>query len=288
MPAHIRKFVEKATSRGADAICLDLEDSVPRDQKGLARDALAEDIEILRSGSSDILVRINKDPSCEDKDLIAACLEGVDGIILPKVKSADDVRSADFLISKGEQEKGLQKNSIKISILIESAVGVERISEILASSKRLTSVTIGHEDLCLDLGINPTQEGQELFYVKSRTIIAARAAGVTPIGLLGTLSNFEDLKGLKKSAIEAYRIGFKGAYCIHPSQVPVLNEAYSPPSEDIEKALKIVQAYEIAIKMGQAGAKLEGMMIDNPVYERAKLTVEVANEVQRRNLMMKK
>jgi citrate lyase subunit beta / citryl-CoA lyase len=280
MPVHLRRFVEKANSRGADAICLDLEDSVPADQKNLARSTMRDAVEIVRDGSSDVLVRINK--SSASQDLTASCWNGVQGIVFPKAETPQEIVSLDKIITNLEKDRGLRENSIEINILIESAKGVLSMQSILSASQRMRTVSIGHEDLCLDLGIIPTEEGRELFYAKSKLVMQARAAGLIPTGLMGTLSNFSDLNGLRLNAQSARNLGFKGAGCIHPAQVPVLNEVFSPTREEVEYSIKVIEKFKEANSIGQASIQLDGKMIDTPVYERAKAIVEFAKEIQKR------
>jgi citrate lyase subunit beta/citryl-CoA lyase len=141
--------------------------------------------------------------------------------------------------------------------------------DILSSSPRVSFVAVGAEDLTLSLGISPSLEGDEVLYAKSKVIIDAGAAGVVPLGLPGTIADFSDLEGLRKSALKGKRMGFKGAFAIHPAQVPILNEAFTFSSEDIEQAARIAKAYESSLAQDKGAVQLDGKMIDAPVYERA-------------------
>lgn len=281
MPANNRKFIEKAFSRGADAICLDLEDSVSSAMKNDARGGIREAIVVAGRGGSDVLARINNGKDSIELDLQASIYPGLTGIVIPKVETAEEAKTISNIISRLERERNLPQNSVQIGVLVESARGFASLPEIAASTPRIVSIAIGHEDLCLDLGINPTTEGDELLYAKSKLVMVARVAGIAPMGLMGTLADFRDLEGLKKSALRAKSLGFKGASCIHPAQVQILNEAFGPSTGEVERSRKIVEVYNKAQLEGSGSVQFEGKMVDAPVFERSKKTVEFAEEIER-------
>lgn len=282
MPVHIPRFVEKAHLRGADAICLDLEDSVPPSEKDLARNSVMAAIPLAGKGGSDVLVRINSQPAdARTADIRASVWPGLTGILIPKAESARDVLNVESLVTSLENERGIAKGSVELGVIVETARGVVNALEIATASERITTIGVGDEDLTLDLGINPSIDGEELSYVKSNIIIIARAAGIIPLGLAGTLSDFSDLEGLRRSALKARKIGFKGASGIHPAQIAIMNEVFSPATDDVNRAKRIVEAFQKSLSEGKAAVQLDGKMVDIPVYERAKKTVEWADLVQK-------
>jgi len=281
MPVHLPRLVEKAHLRGADCICLDLEDSVPSSQKEKARDAVRQAITVAGKGGIDVLVRINNGPrSTVINDLRASIWPGLAGLIIPKVETAEQVREIEEAIESLEKERNIDLGRIRLWVVVESAKGVKNVFEIAESSKRIEFISAGDEDLALNLGITPTVEGSEFSYVKSKVVIAARAAEITPLGLAGTLADFTDLEGLRRSATKAQSMGFKGAMAIHPSQIQILNEVFSPTIEEIKKSSTIVELYEKAISEGKASIQFQGKMVDTPVYERAKNTIELAKSIK--------
>lgn len=268
MPVNQRRFLEKAYQRGADAITIDLEDSVPPSEKERARQLVKEAIPLVARGGADVLVRINRSSVMED--LEASIYPGLSGIAYPKAESAAELQEADQIIGKLERARGIPAGSVKLAVSVETALGVLKAWEVAQACPRIISLHVGTEDLATDLGIEATVQGEELLLAKSQIILIARAAGIIPMGLMGTLADFRDLEGLKKSAREAYRRGFRGASIIHPSQVPICNEAYAPTEAEIAYAKRVIEAFEAAVAQGTAAVAIEGRMIDIPVAEKAR------------------
>ncbi|RMF88695.1 MAG: CoA ester lyase, partial [Nitrospinota bacterium] len=202
MPVNQRRFVEKAYQRGADAITLDLEDSVPVAEKERARGLIKEAIPLVARGGADVLVRINKPMAAEDLD--AAIHPGLQGIAYPKAETAEEIAEIDQIIGKLEAERGIPPGTVQLAVSVETALGILNAWEIARASSRIVSLQVGPEDLAYDLGIEATVEGKELLHAKSHIILVARAAGIVPLGLMGTLADFRDLEGLERSAREAY------------------------------------------------------------------------------------
>lgn len=281
MPVTNSRLVEKAYLRGADAICLDMEDAVPQSQKEEARRVVKDAIASAGKGGMDVLVRINNTESLSMGDLEACVWPGLSGLILPKIESSDRVNEIADKVKSLEISRGMKEGSVLFWVVIETAKGVKHAFEIAESCpERVTHIGVGDEDLSLELDIAPTTEGGELSYVKSKIIIAARAAGVTPLGLAGTLSDFADLEGLRSSAMKAKGMGFKGAMAIHPSQIPVLNEVFSPSPDQVAYSKRVVEAYQKAVAEGKGTIQLDGKMIDIPVYERAVKLQKLAQSIE--------
>jgi citrate lyase subunit beta/citryl-CoA lyase len=268
LPVTKEKFINKAWERGADAIQLDLEDSIADSEKDRARGLVREAIPIAGKGGADVLVRINHNADYT-RDLYASIYPGLHTIILPKVEDALFVNVVEGILQTLEVERGMPVGTVKIGVLIETAKGFMNSREILGASKRIVTVALGTEDFTMDLEIEPSDDGTEIFVPKIMTVIAARAAGVKPMGLMGSTANYRDLEGLYRSARAAYKNGYIGSSCIHPDQVPVLNQAFSPAEEAIVKARKVIEVYEKAMEAGEGATSLNGEMIDAPIVRRA-------------------
>lgn len=281
MPVTNSRLVEKAYLRGADAICLDMEDAVPQSQKEEARRVVKDAIASAGKGGMDVLVRINNTASLAMGDLEACVWPGLSGLILPKIESADRVNEIADKVKSLELSRGMKESSVVFWVVVETAKGMKNSFEIAESCpERISHIGVGDEDLSLELDITPTTEGGELAYVKSKIIIAAKVAGITPLGLAGTLSDFTDLEGLRKSAAKAKSMGFKGAMAIHPSQVPILNEVFSPSPDQVAHGKRVIEAYEKALAEGKGTIQLDGKMIDIPVYERAVKLQRLAQSIE--------
>lgn len=279
MPVNQPRFVDKAYLRGADAIVLDLEDSVPPAEKGRARTMVKEAIPSAARGGADVLVRINKPVEMMVEDLEAAIHPGLTGLSLPKVESAAEIHMLDELTTHWEKRHGVPPGTVQFAVSVETAKGVMRAEEIAVASPRIASIGAGPEDLALDLGIEATVEGTELLYIKLRMIVVANAAGVIPMGLMGTLVDYADLEGLARSATEANRVGFRGAGLIHPLQVPICNEAYAPPPSQVQWSKRVIEAFEEGLARGTASVALDGRMIDIPIVDKAHRVLARANAV---------
>ena len=282
LPVNVRRFVERAYTRGADAIVLDLEDSVPPREKAAARELVPESIELAGRGGADVMVRINKAFELAVADLDAAIQPGLTGIVFPKVESPVEAQIIDRLIAEREMARGLPLGEIEVAVLVESALGVQHMAEIACASPRIVSISLGSEDFTKDIMVEPSADGEEQEYGKGMTVVAARLAGIQPQGLSSTLANFADLEGLERSARRAAKIGFKGASCIHPTQVPILNRAYSPDQEAVDYAYRVINVYEETESAGRASVSLDGKMIDIPIVDRARTLVARAEAIAAR------
>lgn len=287
LPVNIPRFVEKAYLRGADAIMLDLEDAVPPAEKEGARKLIKDSIPLAGRGGAEVFVRVNKDPGLLPEDVEASVHPGLNGIVLPKGESAEEVRQLAAQMKMLEQARGIEPGHVKIAVLIESPRGLLRAQEIASASHRVESMSVGPEDYCLQLGVEPSAEGMEIFYAVSTVVTICKAAGIRPMGLLGSVGGFGDLEGFERAASRARQLGCEGASCIHPAQVEVLNRVFSPDTAKVEYARRAVEALEEGLKQGTASVNLDGKMVDIPVYNRARLILERAEaiaEVERRKI----
>lgn len=280
LPTHNSRFVEKAHLRGADAIVLDLEDSVPVTEKERARNLIRESIRAVKRGGADVLVRVNPEEPLLHLDLEAAVQPGVRAIFLPKVDTPQQVENVEVAILTLERERDLEEGSIKLALHVESPLGILNMREIAAVGARVESMSIGVDDYCFSLGIEPSDEGQELLLPLTMLVIACGAAGITPLGILGSVGEFSDLERFEDAAVRARNLGCKGAYCIHPSQVPILNRVFSPPPVQVDHAKRAVTAFEKGLEEGRAAVNLDGRMVDTPIYKRAKQILERAKAIE--------
>lgn len=275
MPANAPKFVEKAWQRNADAVVLDLEDSVPQAEKATTRELIKSQVQLVGKGGSDVLVRVNHDERWLQADLDAAVWPGVAGIVFPKVESAADIMKIERRIAELENERDVPAGQIKISVLIESCKGLLRMDEIAGSSERIDSLTLGNEDFLRDAGIQDCADTfQAMLQPRMQLLFAARAHAKIPMGLIGSLANYNAADAFGQSAELAYKHGFLGASCIHPGNVETLNQAFSPKRDETEQAQNIIEAFEAAIAQGRASTTHAGKMIDYVHYEKAKTLLE--------------
>lgn len=268
VPTNVPRFVEKAHLRGADGIILDLEDSVPPGEKAAAREMLQGAAEQVGRGGADVLVRTNQPLELAVRDIEAAVSSRVRALQLPKVAGADHVRLLAELVDRLEAERGMEQGHTLFAVMIESAAALLQIDDIAKAHPRVVAIMIGGEDLALDLGMAPAPD--TLQYPKQASVIAARAAGIIPLGLMGTVADYQDLASVRENAVRSARFGLEGASCIHPSVVPVLNEAFSPTTEAAASAQRIVDAYDVATAKGLGAIEVDGNMVDVPVVVRAK------------------
>jgi len=279
LPVNIQKFVEKAYLRGADAIVLDLEDSVPPEQKENARQKIKPSLPLAARGGADVFVRVNKEPSLLKEDLQASIHPGLDGLVYPKTESPEEVSNLVAEIEKLERERGLPAGQIELALLVESPRGLLNLKEIATASSRIQSISIGPEDYCLELGIEPSPEGLELYYAMAKLVVICKANGLMPMGVMGSIGDFRDLKGFEQAARRARQIGCEGASCIHPDQVEILNRVFSPDPAKVAYARRVVEAFEKGLAQGTASVNVDGKMVDIPVYNRAKFILQRAEAI---------
>ncbi len=280
VPLTRERFIEKAPDSGADAIILDLEDSVGPNDKEAARRALPDAAKRVSSKGADVVVRINRPWRMVVRDLEAAIIPGVAALTLPKVDSPEHVQAIAEMVDELESERGIAPGTVKFEALIETAAGLLRAGEIARAHPRLVALSAGAEDLALSLGMLPEAEG--LFLPKQQCLIAARAAGILPLGFVGTVADYKDLDAYRAMIRRSRRLGFVGASCIHPSNVAILNEEFAPNAEEVSHAERMVAAYDVALAAGKGSVEFEGKMMDIPVVERAKQLLARAAAIRAR------
>jgi len=281
VPANNSSFVNKAHTRGADAIILDLEDSVPASERVSARAGLAECVNIAGQSGTDVLVRINRPLEEAVSDIEAAIMPGVCGLFLPKIESAEHLCLLEELILSREMILGMELGCTLLVPMIETAGAYFRVDEIAKASQRNAGITLGGEDFALANGMVPDEE--TLFLGSQKVVYAARAAGIIPLGTIGTVADFKDLDAYRLSAVKSQKFGFEGASCIHPSVVLLLNEEFSPSEQDVSMAKRLIVAYEEAQANGTGAITLDGKMVDVPIALRAQGLLAKNNRIRGKN-----
>jgi citrate lyase subunit beta/citryl-CoA lyase len=272
LPGSEPKYYINAALHTPDAVILDLEDSVHRDEKDAARILVRNTLRAVDFGACERMVRINQLPLGLE-DLAEVVGESPDLILMPKVEDPQQVAEADRMIGELKLRHGIIR-PIWIMPILESAMGIENAFPIAIASENVAALTIGLEDYTADMGVAKTLEGRESQYARSRVVNAARAAGVQAIG--SVFSDIADIDGLRSWGESSRAMGFEGMGCIHPGQIRVVHEAFTPAAAEIEKAQKIVAAFDDAQKKGLAVVSLGSKMIDPPVVQRALKLVERA------------
>ena len=275
LPGNNPNMLINGNCLGADAVIFDLEDAVSPAEKDAARILVRNTIRYMDFGKCELIVRINSiDTAFWKQDLDEILPQKPNLILLPKTGSAADVLEADAYISEVEEKMGIQKNTVGLMPLIETAQGVENAYHIASASKRVKALFLGAEDLTADLQCKRTKESREIEYARTRLIVAARAAGVdvydTPF------TDVNDDEGIYKDAAYAKALGFSGKASISPRHVGAINQVFSPTQADIDYAYEVMDAIALAKEQGKGAIALRGKMIDAPIVARAEQTIAMA------------
>lgn len=278
LPGNNPNMLINGNCLGADAVIFDLEDAVSPDEKDAARILVRNTMRYMDFRGCEIIVRINSiDTPYWKKDIDAILPYRPGLILLPKTGSAGDVLEADAYLSQVEEALDLEKNSVGLMPLIETALGVENAFQIATATKRVKALFLGAEDLTADLQCKRTKEGREIEYARTRLVMAARAAGVevydTPF------TDVNDDEGIEMDAAFAKSLGFSGKASISPRHVEVINRVFSPTLAEIDYAYEVMEAITLAKQQGKGAIALHGKMIDAPIVMRAQRTIAMAEEL---------
>lgn len=281
VPGNQERRIEKARSVAADALILDLEDSVPTAEKDAAREMVAASLEGLVSIGREVFIRTNSlSTNYVVPDIKAVVRGGLKGILLPKSESVGDIHKADALIADAETAAGLEIGSTRLLALIETPGGILNAYEIANASARILGLAFGAEDYTLEMGITRTKEGAELYYPRMAISLACHAASVLAIDSVYT--DVRDSEGLVKETRAVRQMGFQGKLVIHPDQVGPVNQVFVPSEGEITHARRVVAAFEAAVAEGKASTSLDGRMVDAPVAERAIKLLSLAESIARK------
>ena len=272
IPGNQAKLMLNAGIHQPDAIILDLEDSVAPSEKNSARIIVRNALRTLDFFGAERMVRINQG-NLGLKDLEAIVPHNVHLILVPKVENAKQLKAVDDKIQNIRKDCG-RKEPVYLMPILESAKGILNSFEIAKASKNNVAIAIGLEDYTADIGVERTNQGRESLFARSQVVNAARSAGIQAIDTV--FSDVGDDVGLRLSVQEAKVLGFDGKGCIHPRQIKPIHEEFAPSKTEIEKAKKIVLAFDIAEKKGLGVVSLGSKMIDPPVVKRALQTIDLA------------
>jgi len=280
VPGSREELLPKAAASGADALVLDLEDSVPSTVKDVARACVSA--ELARSSRPLTCIRINH-PSCGEleKDLAVLAPHAAQAVMLPKVAGVQDVEAVDARLSIFERDSGLGRDSISILVVIETSIGLRNLFDVLRSRPRIRGAALASAeegDFMLDIGGRWTPTGEALTYARGKFVCDARAAGVTWI-VDGAFMNLRDAAALETESRLARNHGFSSKVAIHPRQVAVINEVFSPTAEEVDRARKLMEAFREAEALGRGALEFRGMMIDYANVRWARRILELAREV---------
>lgn len=272
LPGDQAKLMINAGLHGPDGVILDLEDSVAVNEKDAARFVVRNALLTVDFQGAERMVRINQIPAgLDDLDYVVPYNTHV--ILIPKCESAEHVKAVDERATAILRDHGVD-TPVFLMPIVESALGCIKAHEIATASPNIVALTIGLEDYTADIGTQRTNDGRESFWARSQVVNAARAAGVQPIDTV--FSDVADSDGLLASVIEAKALGFDGKGCIHPRQIEVIHRGFTPSEAEIQKATRIVTAFEKAEASGLGVVSLGSKMIDPPVVKRALRTVRLA------------
>ncbi|MER3449370.1 MAG: CoA ester lyase [Chloroflexota bacterium] len=275
VPGNRPRMLAKAPNLPADAFVLDLEDSVPPEEKAEARRLVREALLSGAFASRTVLVRINGLASgLTQDDLAAVVVDGLFGVDVPKVETPEEVQEVEEMLAWAEGRAGLPRGTLRVGIGIESPAGLLRVEAIGRASRRLLSLGLGAEDFTFNLGTQRSPTGEELFFPKALVALVARALGVQALDTI--YPDFRDPEGLIREAKLARQLGFGGKYAIHPDQLEPINRVFTPDEAELRWAKEVVEAYEAAQRSGLGSIAVGGRMVDRPIYERARRTLELA------------
>ena len=272
VPVNVEKYVDRAHTRGADCIQLDLEDSVPAAEKDRARTLVPAAAARVRRGGADVVVRINRPLAMAVRDIEASVGAEVNGLAITKAQSADHLKLLDELVGELEAARGLPHGHTRFIAMVETPAAFFRMTEIATSVSRLAAMNIGGEDFALENGMAPVEATLQM--PKQQMIFAARSAGLMPLGFIASVAAFGDWEAFRAMVRRSRQFGFMGAGCIHPGQVGIVNEEYSPSAEEVAYAKRVVEENAKAVATGRASFALDGHMIDVPVVTRAERLLE--------------
>ena len=280
VPVNVERFVDKAHTRGADAIILDLEDSILPADKAAARDLVPAAAAKVARGGADVAVRINRPWRLAVRDLEAVVSPAVAALALPKTADAGHIRAIAEIVGELERERAMAVGQTRLIAMIETPESYFHLREIAGADRRMVAMIVGSEDFALAMGMAPEPDG--LAHVTLATVIAARAAGLLPLGFIGSLAEFADGDAFRAMARRARGLGFEGAFCIHPGQVAILNQEYSPTEAELAQARRVIAAAQAAEAEGRGAFQLDGVMIDIPIVERAERLLARQTAIEKR------
>lgn len=278
-PGNNPKLLDRVFSAGADCVILDLEDSVPLEEKERARGLVGETIDSHQGVPGPLLFARINDPASglAEDDIRAVVRPGLAGLRVPKVEDASSVRRVAEWVSRAESAAGIPDRTIQLVLGLESAAGVWRAADIAAAHSRVVALNLGVADYSRDLNLRlESEDGRELLYAKSHLVIASRVAGIAP-PIDSVYTKIDDLEGLERETRGSRALGMFGKGAIHPRQIEIINQVFTPTEKDVAQATEIVEAAREAAARGSGAIKLpNGDFVDKPIVERAEAVLALA------------
>ena len=268
VPAISERFVESAFKQSADLLQVDLEDSVGLAQKEEARARVGGIADRLAAAGRDVCVRVNRPWRMLVRDLEAAVRKSVLVVTLPKVPDASFVQSVAEVMAELEREQGLAPGHTRIIAMVEDAEALANINEIATAHTRVVGLIIGAEDFAASMHM--AVDDDSLYIPNVLAVAAARRAGIMPIGFVGSVADFKDQDAFRARIRRAKRLGFESAFCVHPTQVPIINEEFAPSADEVEHARGLAAEFERQVQGGRAAFTYKGRMVDQPVLDQAR------------------
>ena len=282
VPGNQPRMLERASGLKPDAFIPDMEDSVPIDEKANAREVTASYLARLAAGGVPVIPRVNSlDTGLLDNDLAAVVGEHIFGVSVGKIYTPEDIATISGKLEALERKVGIEVGSVRLVPWIETAMAIVKLYEICSASARIVGVAFGAEDFTNDMGIERTESEAETYFARNSIAVAARAADV--LALDTPYFGFRDPDGLRENAKTAKQYGFRGKFAIHPAQIDIINETFSPSAAEIEHARRVVEAFEEAESRGRGSTSLDGMVVDVPVVKRAQAVLELAESMANGN-----
>lgn len=274
VPGDSRPKIEKALTLDVDSICMDMEDGTAYNRKEKARKTIAIALKEFNFGRTEKLIRINSvGTGLEQDDLAQTLIHHPDGVVLPKVESLAQLEWLSDEIAKVEQAEGWEAESVHILAGIESPKGIINLKEI-AAHPRLDALIFGAEDYAASVGAKRTRAGQEILFARSQVVLHAAANDLQAIDIV--FVDFKDAVNLKIESLLGTQLGFHGKQIIHPNQIAVVNEAFTPTAAEIDYAQRLLAAFDAAEAEGAGAIDFEGKMIDMPLVKAARQVIERA------------
>jgi citrate lyase subunit beta/citryl-CoA lyase len=268
VPVTEERFIAKAHLRGADGIILDLEDAILPAHKEAARAAVAAAVPRVGQGGAAVVVRINRPLELALPDIEASVMPGVAALMLPKVMGPEHIRLLSEVVAVREAALGMPVGQTRFLALVETPEALPHLFAIAAADPRMAAMSVGGEDLATELGAVPSADSMYVWGMQG--VAAARAAGILPMGSMGSLAKIDDLEAYRAGLRRGRGLGFATASCIHPAHVPIINEEYGASPAEIDHARRLLAAFDAAVAQGQGAVAFEGSMIDLPIVTRAR------------------
>ena len=280
-PGNHERRVEKALALGSDVVILDLEDAVAVSEKEKTRQLITKRLQQTRNCA--VFVRINAyDTDFCFGDIYSIVSENLDGIVLPKLESAADLKSVDWFLGNLERERDLTRGSIELMPIIETAKGAVAIRDIAKASSRVRRLAFGGGDYTKDLSMEWTLTEEELLPIRSEFVLASRYGELEP-PIDTVFIHIKEHTAYLKSCQNVLKLGFQGKMCIHPDQVAVTNKTFTPSNEEVVWSKRVISEFERAEAEGVASIQVDGYFVDYPIVEKAQRIVDMANLLKELN-----